>query len=144
MTTSLLNALGHQADIPEFEKLPDGGVRIINARPYVVQWDEREREQMLVNKSFDVMDRSFTIRLIKRLAAERHAHLPQYEGHWEDPKWRLVRFTATINTKGGVRFDVGDITIGHFNGRAFGGGFTAYSLRGEINCSVDYGFELID
>jgi hypothetical protein len=142
MTAStFIAALGHQVDIPVIETAPDGkGIILKHERSYIVQWDEQEREQLLVNRAFAVMGYAFTLRLAKRLAAERHAHLPQYAGHWSGDEWRLVRFVQRVEGKGGISFEPGDISIGKVDyGRLSSySPYTAYSLRRVVNCSVPH------
>ncbi len=140
MAKTFLDILGHQADVAVLETAPDGkGAILKRDRPWVVSWDEQEREQLLVNKAFAVMGYRFTMRLIKRLAAERHAHLPQYAGHWDGDEWRLVKLTQRVAGKGGVRFEPGDIALGKVEyGMGSRSGYTAYSMRGMVDCSVPH------
>lgn len=134
---SFLNVLGHQADDSYFETAPDGkGAIWRRSRPLAVEWAEQEREQLLVNRAFEVMDRNFVDRLVRRLAHERHAMHAQYDGFWSGGEWKLVRITQRVAGKGGVRFEAGDITIGRFDhSYPFGGERVFYSLRGSVNCS---------
>jgi hypothetical protein len=82
-----------------------------------------------------------TVATIVRMSAdERHAQHPQYDGHWDGPQWRLVRFTRHVVTKGGCRFAAGDYTIADLTPNPLPAVpqpyVTAYSVRGYVNCSV--------
>lgn len=75
---------------------------------------------------------------VRERARATHAHLPQYEGKWDD--WVPVRITQEVRTKMGLAFKVGDITIaqperGEF-GRTYVRSRTVYSFRNDINTEV--------
>lgn len=85
-------------------------------------------------------------------AAHDHARYRQYDGHWAGTEWKLARCVRDVIGKGGLRFAVGDIVIVDTHSElhrphiaVLGDRYwTAYSVRGKINCSVtSTDFELI-
>lgn len=61
-----------------------------------------------------------------------HRQYPQYAGHWDGPEWRVVRVTRRVETKMGVAFEAGDVTIGNPDADHF----WAYSFRNNIDTAV--------
>lgn len=79
-----------------------------------------------------------TAYLIRQLATEEHAEYPQYAGHWDGDDWKLGQIHGDVRTKGGLRFADGDWVLYKVRHGLVGCAteVTAYSVRGEINCSV--------
>lgn len=82
-------------------------------------------------------------------ANRAHVQYPQYEGHWDN--WQAAVVTRQIRTKGGIRFEAGDRVLVNTRpvgtaypdrtcwaaaGLSMPGYVTAYSWRGEVDCSV--------
>ncbi len=84
-------------------------------------------------------DEPGTVRpLVRLLADAKHLAWPQYRGHWDGPQWRLYQVTRRIETKSGVAFEIGDITIGsRYTTRAWASAtITLYSLRHGVETNV--------
>jgi len=77
--------------------------------------------------------------LVRLLADAKHMGYPQYRGHWDGPGWTLYRITRRIETKLGVAFEPGDITIGYrYSTRLTASRtITLYSLRNGSDTSID-------
>lgn len=85
-----------------------------------------------------------TSHAVRTAAYSQHAKYPQYAGHWDGPEWHLVEFVKPVKTKGGLRFDRGDVTLlrveemsaidREVSGRTHS--HVAYSIRGGIDCAV--------
>lgn len=92
--------------------------------------------------AFDVPDGSpIVMSVLKNRAAEQLAQYPQYAGYHDGAEWYVVRFTKRVTTKGGVRFEAGDLALCRDRdevetreGLTYP---TAYSERGAIHCAVD-------
>jgi len=74
--------------------------------------------------------------MIVDAADASHAQFPQYAGHWGGPEWEVVRVRSQIETKLGIAFEAGDVTIAK---RLFLGGWVAYSIRNTINTQLQSG-----
>jgi len=101
-------------------------------------WAELDAEQELVNRAAAYCSPALIRRLIERLADRRHAPYAQYRAYWHGAEWNLGMIRRDIVGKGGRRFAAGDVVIFR---RELSFGFTsnsvtAYSVRGEVNCSV--------
>lgn len=76
-----------------------------------------------------------------------HAQYPQYAGHWSGDEWVLVRFVRKVETKLGLAFAEGDLTIAKISDPKLGPGSvsaTAYSRRNRIDTSVSHhDFEVV-
>lgn len=77
---------------------------------------------------------------LRERAARQNAHLPQYDGTWNGPEWRVVRFRRRVRTKLGVAFEPGDYALlreGDADDEARGLTFPrAYSERNRISTAV--------
>jgi hypothetical protein len=105
------------------------------------KWAAQCAEQERINALAAKRPGSRTIATdVREVADAAHVQYPQYAGYWDT--WVPVRITSRIRTKGGVRFEVGDITLAT---RADDGrfGWTAYSIRGAINVALAYGVKEI-
>ena len=72
-------------------------------------------------------------KLLNKLKAEadaKYAGYPQYKNYWE--KFVLVRMEQRVDTKFGIAFLRGEVTLGD-------GGFTAYSLKNNVNTKISTG-----
>lgn len=77
--------------------------------------------------------------LVRLLADAKHLGYPQYRGHWDGAGWTLYRITRRIETKLGVAFEAGDVTIGYrYTTRlTTARTITLYSLRNGCETSID-------
>jgi hypothetical protein len=77
--------------------------------------------------------------LVRLLADAKHQQWPQYVGHWNGPGWVPYRVTRRIETKLGVAFEPGDVTLGcRFRTRLWSSStVTLYSLRNGCNTTID-------
>lgn len=107
---------------------------------------DRAAEQVWINEVFERSGADVASAVIRISAALAHAEYPQYHMHWAGDDWTLARVTQRIETKGGLRFDVGDIVLLQYVPGYFGGDAekTAYSVRGRIDVRVDYGVEPLE
>ncbi len=69
-----------------------------------------------------------------------HEGYPQYDGYWNDPEWSLIRIKTRLETKLGVAFEPGDLTVARMEEpnrwNDHKGFLQAYSWRNECNTSV--------
>lgn len=106
------------------------------------EWAAQDREQAGINT---YAGWGYTAEQVKdaivEIATDAHAEYPQYDGYWDGPEWVLAKITRRLRTKGGVRFERGDIVLVNLTEREpqFPGDVvnpTAYSVRGRINVST--------
>lgn len=98
----------------------------------------RIRQELQATRQREVNDaeRIEQSRMVRRIAAEAHASYPQYRGHWDDHRWRLVQITNRVTTKAGVAFEAGDITIARRSWSR--GDWIAYSIRNGVDTRIDH------
>ena len=104
------------------------------------RWAAQVEDQEAVNAAWKSPGNPVLTRLhIEALAEERHAHYPQYDGHWSGPGWVLVKIGRKVRTKMGDAFEMADVTLAHpsepmpGDDREF---WTAYSIRNAIDTAV--------
>ena len=116
------------------------------ATEFRAQRDRQTADQLYVNEVFASDGPDVAAATIRILAAAAHAEYPQYEGHWAGDDWTLARVTQRVETKGGLRFEKGDIVLLKYEPSYFGCSAekTAYSVRGRIDVRVDYGVEPLE
>jgi hypothetical protein len=87
-----------------------------------------------------------TIRtLVRESAAEAHAQHRQYDGHWDGDEWFVVEFKRKVETKMGVAFEQGDLTIARRlkdsqEQAELGDSICAYSVRNRVDTWVPASF----
>ncbi len=77
--------------------------------------------------------------LVRLLADAKHIGYPQYRGHWDGPAWVLYRVMRRVETKAGIAFEPGDVTLGYrYRTRLWSSStVTLYSLRNGSDTLVD-------
>ena len=70
-------------------------------------FEERQREQDTAQVALN--GGAATLGTILGFAARQMARYPQYDGEFEESKWERGVMTRQVETKGGVRFEAGDV-----------------------------------
>lgn len=74
-------------------------------------------------------------RRIIDIAIEHHKDHRQYDGHWEEPEWRLCRVLKNVRGRGG-NFVVGELTIARPDMDGDTRFVTAYSIERRVKTSL--------
>lgn len=106
----------------------------------------RAAEQVRINEVFASAGRQVADAAIRMSATLAVAEFPQYHGKFGSADWTLGQCTQDVETKGGLRAAKGDIVLMRYEP---GLGMTAgrksiWSVRGQIECVIDYGVEPLD
>lgn len=102
--------------------------------------EDRDAAQTSVNyvKGLDPKG-AMTADVVRAVAGVEHQEYPQYNGHWDEANgWVLVLVTRKVETKMGVAFEPGDVTLGKRAG-FLGDGWTVYSIRNGCDTRLTFG-----
>lgn len=117
----------------------DGGEVVVQNLTYDLQEREDRRIQgraiqAMLNemaRSSDGLDK----RAVAFWAEALNWEYPQYKGHWDGDEWEVGTVTRRIETKMGVAFEAGDVTLVK-RPTFLGFSRTAFSFRNVVDTAV--------
>lgn len=80
----------------------------------IEQFEARYAQQCAIQEEVNhlFLSSNLTLSKVVEIAEEANREFPQYNGYFRSPDWRLVIFARVVETKLGVAFEVGDVTLG--------------------------------
>lgn len=123
--------------VPEPVALPDG-YRLLDFEVPRFATQDRANAGVATLLAAEVLAPDLAVAVaagfIASLAAEQVSPWPQYRRHFDNllDEWDLVRCTAHVDTKGGLRFADGDYAIARRARSGAAGSLDVWSLRGAV------------
>ena len=106
----------------------------------VEQFEARYAQQCALQEEINRLALSATLTLerVVEIAEEANSEYSQYNRYFRSSGWRLVTFSCSIETKLGVAFEPGDVTLGRRH--SFSSSLECWSIRNKCLTIVDVSY----